>query len=153
MRILMRSRSRRKRILMRSGIGSRRRILTRSGSRRRNAEYLCYEGGMDIIAHPSPTDMNLKIEVDDEDDEMDDQEMFDADVGEDLLLLSLEAKPSCKTAQLWWRSMSSWLSLSRMLHAPTSTWLAILSVSHPLLASDEDPTCGCPSLYENIYVI
>jgi hypothetical protein len=59
-----------------------------------------YQGGMEIIAHHSPADTNLTIVVDDEYDEMDDQEMFDADAGEDLPLLSLEAKRGCKTAPI-----------------------------------------------------
>ena len=39
---------------------------------------------MEIIAHPSSADMNLTIPVDDEDEEMNDQELMEAGVGEDL---------------------------------------------------------------------
>ena len=41
-------------------------------------------GDMKIIAHPSSADMNLTIPVDDEDEEMNDQELMEAGVGEDL---------------------------------------------------------------------
>ena len=56
------------------------------------------QGGMEIIA--SPADMNLTIPVDDWDEQMDDQVLLDADVGEDLPLLTLETKPGCKTAPI-----------------------------------------------------